>query len=523
MDKVQNIKVICQGGIVQNSDAITQGIKATGSAISLINYEPSTATGYQRILGYSKYSSSVVPGTGPVLGCKVAHTGIYVSRLNAGSTATQIFFGTGTSWGSPINATGLNTNTVKVRFTDFSISEELVCATNGLDYARVFDDSQTETVINGTGAPTTPAYAEMITGSLCLAPASAASSVAISAPNNPTDFDGLDGAVEINCGDTVTGLKRFRETLYVFCANSIWMLQGSSAADWTLVPVTRSIGCLAHDTIQELGGDLVFLAPDGFRSLAATQRIGDVELGLLSPQVQPLLLEEIAGLDVNKFSSCLIRSKGQYRIFFYVTGLVNDSDATGMIGRVTRQVNYYQGEEGESYQFSQLNGFNAYCADSLYQTSGSEIAIFGHPTNGYLYLMESGNSFDGGNISYVYKTPGFMFDDATIRKVFLKLTVYTQQTGSLNLTISPEIDFNNGNVLQPPSIVVTNSGSGATFGSAVFGVDKFAVPAFSIIKRNLVGSGYELAFSFTGSDTNPPHRIDALEIQYITKDDKEAV
>ena len=48
------------------------------------------------------------------------------------------------------------------------------------------------------------------------------------------------------------------------------------SAEGALVTVshTENIGCVDGNTIQEIGGDLVFLAPDGLRTVAGTARIG---------------------------------------------------------------------------------------------------------------------------------------------------------------------------------------------------------------------------------------------------------
>jgi hypothetical protein len=40
---------------------------------------------------------------------------------------------------------------------------------------------------------------------------------------------------------------------------------------------------------KNFAGDIIFLGPDGLRTVAGTERIGDVELGTLSRPVQPLL------------------------------------------------------------------------------------------------------------------------------------------------------------------------------------------------------------------------------------------
>ena len=57
------------------------------------------------------------------------------------------------------------------------------------------------------------------------------------------------------------------------------------ATNFALAEVAKNVGTIAHHSIQELGGDLIFLAADGLRTVAGTERIGDVELGTISKQV----------------------------------------------------------------------------------------------------------------------------------------------------------------------------------------------------------------------------------------------
>ena len=52
--------------------------------------------------------------------------------------------------------------------------------------------------------------------------------------------------------------------------------------------VTTNVGCIARDSVLEIGGDLMFLAPDGFRPVSGTSRIGDVELKLYPRQSSDL-------------------------------------------------------------------------------------------------------------------------------------------------------------------------------------------------------------------------------------------
>ena len=67
------------------------------------------------------------------------------------------------------------------------------------------------------------------------------------------------------------------------------------------------------EDLQEFAGDVVFLSKDGLRTIAGTEKIGDVELGTISKPVQ----ERFDGVsDVDEFTSVVIPDKTQYRIFF---------------------------------------------------------------------------------------------------------------------------------------------------------------------------------------------------------------
>ena len=135
-----------------------------------------------------------------------------------------------------------------------------------------------------------------------------------SVPFDEDDFATGSGAGSIKVDDTIVGLKVFREDLFIFCENRIFKLSGTSSSNFAVTPVTRDIGCVNGDTIQEFAGDLIFLGPDGLRTVAGTARIGDVELGTISSAVQPLFDDNIAS--ASEFESVVIPDKTQYRIFF---------------------------------------------------------------------------------------------------------------------------------------------------------------------------------------------------------------
>ena len=64
-------------------------------------------------------------------------------------------------------------------------------------------------------------------------------------------------------------------------------------------------------SIQEIAGDLVFLSPDGLRTIAGTTRIGDVELGSVSRAIQSIVGNIAAEIDDFVVSSAVLISKSQ--------------------------------------------------------------------------------------------------------------------------------------------------------------------------------------------------------------------
>jgi hypothetical protein len=271
----------CKGGLVL--DQSTFDIQP-GMALELQNFEPDIKGGYRRISGYEKWNTNVVPytasSTEKVLmsayfkGEIIAARGEDIYKASSGSGAwTQIDTG----------RTGAG------KYTHFRYSlagTEYIAWADGANHASKYDGT-TVTDLNATGAPANPQYVVGFKNTLFFAGHSAnTEEVIFTAPYTDDDFAVANGAGSIAVDSPITGLFPFRDALYIFCEERIFKLVGNSSADFVLQPVTREIGCVNGFTIQEFAGDIVFLGPDGLRTIAGTERIGDVELGTISRQVQ---------------------------------------------------------------------------------------------------------------------------------------------------------------------------------------------------------------------------------------------
>lgn len=157
MDRWLTKSVIADGGLDLTIGILEQGQLYPGTARELINYEPADDKGYRKILGYTKFSSTAVTGdsSAPILGVSPYNSGVVAVRKT--STDYAVYYSTGTSW-TKIN-TATRTNAVsRARFANYSITTPVIIIVDGANYALKWNGSS-DTLINGTGAPSNPKYA----------------------------------------------------------------------------------------------------------------------------------------------------------------------------------------------------------------------------------------------------------------------------------------------------------------------------------------------------------------------------
>jgi hypothetical protein len=498
-DGWKSLIVGCRGGLDLNQDTLALA-QNPGGAVALVNFEPSIYGGYRRINGYVKFDDDEVPGTGVIKGVKVFSGGVIACRED------DVYYSTGSGWGSSI---ATRAGAVRYRFVRYNRTGTEYLIMVDEDNQPALWDGSTYTLLNGVGAPANPKYVEEYKNHIFYAGyTSNLGAVTWSAPLDETSFDAGDGAGELVVGDTVTGLKKFRETLYIFTRSRIYKLTGSSLSDFAVVPVTTGIGCIAPDSIQEIGGDLIFLAADGLRPLGATERIGDVEIATVSRAIYPLT---ITASTLSNICSVVVREKNQFRLF-YNAASGTAPDARGVLGAFQHRQGHSQGSP--DWEWSELRGIYPTVCDSHY-LSATEYVIHGG-YDGYVYRQEIGNSFDSANISAGFTTNPIFFDDPAVRKTLHKLTVYRRTEGDCNITIATTLDGGDSNVLQPASFLLTSTSSAFVYGSGstLYGTATYGSAASGPATNNLHGSGFFAQLTFTSNDTNPSYTIQGFNIQY---------
>ena len=329
-----------------------------------------------------------------------------------------------------------------------------------------------------------------------------------SEPNVDNRFRTASGAGSINVGFNITGIAKFRDSLYVFGKDKIKRLTGSSTSDFALAEVTNNIGCIATDSIIEIGGDVLFLASDGIRPIQGTARIGDVELETISKPVQQLLQSLPSTHDLDNMSSVVIRNKSQFRYFFPKTTTAA-SDTAGIIGGLRFA------DRRVGWEFGELLGIRAFVATSGL-INDVEVVLHGD-LNGEIYQQECGNTFDTADVTAVYATPFLYFDSTEKRKIFQHVSLFTRPEGSSSLNLGIAYNWDDPNTPDPTTYSLTTAGALSRYTTtnstydASFTFDGSSSP---VLETNIEGSGRAISLVITSTGTQAPYSVSGFSITY---------
>jgi len=492
-----------QGGLVLNKSTFAM---QPGEALELVNFEPDINGGYRRINGFAKYNTNIVPITSAsteevLLSCIfndkiVAARGQKIFTASAGS-------GSWTERDSGRTSAGVY---AFERF-NFDGNDKLIVA-DGNNAPTVFNTSFAATdVSSGGGGEVSTA----VTGAKFVAVfkdhmfyagmSSNKQEVVFSVPFDEDNFATGSGAGSFKVDDTITGLKVFREDLFVFCQDRIFKLSGTSSSNFAVTPVTRNIGCVNGQTIQEFAGDLIFLAPDGLRTVAGTARIGDVELGTISSPVQTVFNDNIAS--ASGFRSLVIPNKTQYRVFFTKSG-VSQAETEG----VTTSL------RGQSFEFAQLKGIRPTSTDTF--TTATETVVIHGGEGGYVYRQESGNDFDGTAIAGKYRSPDLSFGDPGIRKHMHRVLVSYKPEAAISADMFLRYDYEDPNSPRPSAYSLSADSVVAIYGTSKYNTATYGGQTEPLLRQSVEGSGFTVALRVDDNGTTAPYALRGFQMEYQT-------
>ena len=547
-DRIESYKLISAGGLNSNENHLDLSENSPGSATRLVNYEPSLFGGYRRIEGFAPYHSDYpevtvagqTTGQGRVLGLAIFKddvtnaTIIIAARQDAGGSNYSFYYYTaGIGWRkytldhSVTRPMTLNGRTVsKIRHAQFNFGDgNKICFVDGVNPAIVFNGTNwrelksshsggyhaSNNTAGGALVVDAPALVDVFENHLFLSGDTAKSAIiAHSAALDGYTWTAGNGG-QIFAGVDVVQIKPFRDNLFVFGENGIKKIIADVTSGFLIDQVTANVGCVARDSVLEIGGDLMFLAPDGFRPVAGTSRIGDVELETVSKPIQATLVDFIKNNSMDSLNVVVIRSKSQVR-YFVGTDSVGVNDSLGIIGGLSNSTGSI------SWEFGELLGIRASCCTSEY-VDADELVLHGD-YDGRVYRQEQGTSFNGADILAIYATPYLDFGDTDIRKAMRKVNTFIRAEGPLEMNLAIAYDWGDYNTSRPSTFSQTSEGGPTVYsgrnitynGSNVI----YGGSSKPIMTSDIQGSGFSVRATYVTFGQFESYSIQGIVFEYST-------
>jgi len=543
MDYKTSSRVICEGGLDTSNNHINLSANKPGAGVVLTNYEVGLDGGYKRIEGFQPYDSNyaevgVGVAEGKILGIILFEnsvsgaTDIIAARKDLGVDEYTLYkYEFATGW------VAISTGLTHYFVTGGSTVDKLrydvgnngvanvLCIVDGVNNAVLYDGTDWGFIDSGsTGADMdhaggamaldAPTYVSFFQKHLFLASDTKNSYkgvVAHSAPNVFYDFISANGSGQIIPGLEVTQIKPFRDNLFIFGINIIKKIVISDTT-FLVEDVTKDIGLISSDAVVELGGQLIFLAPDGFRPIAGTDRINDIQIEALSKAIQSLVKNRVEGNSGANMNIVAIRGKSQFRVFFSSSS-INVADSKGIIGSLRTS------DQQKGWEFGELLGIRASCCASKY-VNGTEIVLHGD-YDGVVYRQESGNDFNGSNVVSIYMTPYLDLGDTETRKVIEKVTTFMNGEETVDLILGVRYDWGSIDVAIPTpyslvlQFVTTLYDDPTSLYNDLSTLYGGAVTPIAI--KALEGSFFSIQLSYTTNGTEAPHTVHGIVLEYSVK------
>lgn len=269
--------------------------------------------------------------------------------------------------------------------------------------------------------------------------------------------------------DVGTALAEFNGFLIVFGKNSItvwnnpWIPTGGGTIDtagMSLVENIQGIGCIARDSVQKVGTDILFLSNTGVRSLGRTIQEKSMPDRDLSKNIRDHLLSDVSN-ESSPIKSIFAPKEG-----YYLLSLPSQSEIYCFDTRV-------QLEDG-SFRVTKWNlevySFAVTLSNVLYfgQTSGWISKYSGNKDN-ISYNGTGGSSYD----MHIHTGWHYLHDEIKdLSKILKKFSSYIGSALTDSLTFHWATDYNPN--FSQAQVSFTSQGSVAQYNISQYNIDTYA-------------------------------------------------
>ena len=275
--------------------------------------------------------------------------------------------------------------------------------------------------------------------------------------------------------DEIVALAEFNDFLVIFGKRSILLYQGaSSPSSMTLSDTITGIGCIARDSVQSNGTDLIFLSDSGLRSLGRTIQEKSNPIGNVSKNVRDTMMLAV-NTQTGNIKSVYSPEEAFYLLFLPTTLEVYCFDMRGTLEDGSYRATTWLGnallcaeraEDGTLY-FGNSVGVNKY-SDYLDDTDTYTFKYFTNPLafgdpSRVKMLKEISFTVIGGSGSEIVGNWAYDYTEGYSKQAFTVATSLIAEYGISEYNVSTS-EYSATIVIDVARLKATGSGKVATIG-----------------------------------------------------------
>ena len=324
---------------------------------------------------------------------------------------------------------------------------------------------------------------------------------------DPAQFSGagsglIDIASVVGNNDEVVALAQHNKYLVIFCKNNIVVYQGANdPTTMTLADTIKGVGCIARDSVQNTGNDLIFLSKSGVRSFNRTVQENSMPLRELSLNIRDDLVGYLAVETTNNIRSAYYEKDAFYLLTFPGSKITVYFDLRQVLQNGAARSTLWNSTDGVPY--------TAFCS-----TEDRELLI-GLPGKIAKY-----NGYLDGTTTYnmTYYTSSSDLGSATTNKMLKKASLVIIGNGDQDFSFKYGYDYTLNYTTQP---INRSLGTGiySTFGSTFeYGIAKYSSVGIGVntISVPLGGSGKVIQFGVESIINDNPVSIQKIDVYLQT-------
>jgi len=310
--------------------------------------------------------------------------------------------------------------------------------------------------------------------------------------------------------DEIVALSAFNNFLVIFCKRSIIIYSGAdntTTTDFKLHDTVEGVGCIARDSVQHTGTDIIFLSEDGVRSFGRTIQEKSMPMRDISNNVRNELTA-LVRVQTHPIKSIYSADEAFYLLSLQDSQTIYCFDMRGPLPDGANRVTTWSSINPRSMALLQDGSVYFGRADGIFKYEG-------HKDNGSSYLM-------------TYYSNPLNFGNSTNLKFLKKFNITVIGNVASNTTLAWGYDYGGGFIKKSFNTELSDT-SVSEYGTAMFGrKDDLTVaePAYQEsfyttgidIQRpsvNTSGSGTVVTIGIESTINGAPYSIQQIDVHAL--------